>query len=233
MLLLKPILFAIGLLVFMLSFNAANAQIRVHSSEGVMVIGGTSEEFEKANSKEKERDWHRVYALGEQDREDQENVGKQQGKKDVYLFATGYYHPEQGQDLYATGSYEKDLKLNGRGITASGKKVSKGHVAVDPTVIPLGTEFYSEEHGVLKAEDTGGRIKGNRIDIFTGDGENGLIKARKINGWAKLKIVKWGHKKSSDAALVKGPKTEHQDPDMAPVARFSSYKDYQSSKKGK
>ncbi len=124
-------------------------------------------------------------------------VEKHQEEKEVYLFATGYYHPEQDQDLYATGSYEKDLKLNGRGITASGKKVKKGHVAVDPSVIPLGTEFYSEEHGVLKAEDTGGRIKGNRIDIFTGDGKRGLVKALKINGWLKLKILKWGNEEVS------------------------------------
>lgn len=90
-----------------------------------------------------------------------ENVNKQRREKEVYLFATGYYHPEKDQDLYATGSYEKDLELNGRGITASGERVSRGHVAVNPSFIPLGTEFYSEEHGMLKAEDTGGRIKGN------------------------------------------------------------------------
>jgi len=231
--LLNPILAGIVLSFLIIPFNGTNAQIRVHSSEGAMVIGGTSEDFEKAGSKQRKRDWHRVYTLGEQDREHLELVEKQQEKKDVYLFATGYYHPEQGQDFYATGSYEKDLRLNGQGVTATGKKVSKGHVAVDPSVIPLGTEFYSEEHGMLKAEDTGGRIRGNRIDIFTGDGENGLIKARKINGWAKLRILKWGKKRSSDTAAVKGSKTEHQGSDMTPVARFSTYKDYQRSKKGK
>ncbi len=123
----------------------------------------------------------------------EEKVEAQKEEKEVYLYATGYYHPEEDQDLYATGSYEKDLELNGRGITASGKKASRGHVAVDPSVVPLGTEFYSEEHGILKAEDTGGRIKGNRIDIFTGNGKKGLIKALKINGWLKLKILKWGN----------------------------------------
>ena len=127
----------------------------------------------------------------------EDTVEKHQKEKEVYLLATGYYHPEEDQDLYATGSYEEDLELNGRGITASGKKVIKGHVAVDPSVIPLGTEFYSEEHGILKAEDTGGRIKGNRIDIFTGNGKKGLIKALKINGWLKLKILKWGNEEAS------------------------------------
>jgi 3D (Asp-Asp-Asp) domain-containing protein len=119
----------------------------------------------------------------------QQRENKQQKEKEVYLFATGYYHPEEDQDFYATGSYEEDLELNGEGITASGKRVRKGHVAVDPSVIPLGTEFYSEKYGRLKAEDTGGRIKGNRIDIFTGNGEKGLTEALKIRGWLKLKIV--------------------------------------------
>jgi 3D (Asp-Asp-Asp) domain-containing protein len=122
----------------------------------------------------------------------QENVNKPQKEKEVYLFATGYYHPEEDQDFYVTGSYEEDLELNGRGITASGKEVKRGHVAVDPSVIPLGTEFHTEEYGILKAEDAGGRIKGNRIDIFAGNGERGLIKALKIRGWLKLKVLKWG-----------------------------------------
>jgi 3D (Asp-Asp-Asp) domain-containing protein len=117
------------------------------------------------------------------------NFNKQEREKEVYLFATGYYHPEEDQGFYATGSYEEDIELNGEGITASGKRVKKGHAAVDPSVIPLGTEFYSEKYGRLRAEDTGGRIKGNRIDIFTGNGEKGLTEALKIRGWLKLKIL--------------------------------------------
>jgi 3D (Asp-Asp-Asp) domain-containing protein len=127
---------------------------------------------------------------------DQENVNKPQREKEVYLFATGYYRPEEDQDFYVTGSYEEDLELNGQGITASGKEVRKGYVAVDPSVIPLGTEFHTEEYGILKAEDTGGRIKGNRIDIFAGNRQDGLIKALKIRGWVKLKILKWGIQES-------------------------------------
>jgi 3D (Asp-Asp-Asp) domain-containing protein len=117
-------------------------------------------------------------------------VNKKEGE--IYLYATGYYHPEEDQDFYATDSYEEDLELNGKGITASGKRARKGYVAVDPDVIPLGTEFYTEEYGILKAEDTGGKIKGNRIDIFTGDGQRALIKALGINKWIKVRVTKWG-----------------------------------------
>jgi 3D (Asp-Asp-Asp) domain-containing protein len=39
-------------------------------------------------------------------------------------------------------------------------------IAVDPSVIPLGSKVYVEGYGNAIAGDTGGAIKGNRIDIF-------------------------------------------------------------------
>ena len=49
--------------------------------------------------------------------------------------------------------------------TASGTKVRRGIIAVDPTIIPLGTRVYIPDYGEAVAEDTGGDIIGNRIDI--------------------------------------------------------------------
>jgi len=223
----KWILLGIIFAITIISFEDAGAEIRIYSSEGVAVVGGSAGNFEEAGGGQTGKDWRRVYVAGRQGNEYPDDADKPRGKKEIYLYATGYYHPEQGQDFYATGTYERDLRLNGRGITASGKKVSIGHVAVDPSFIPLGTEFYSEAHGILRAEDTGGRIKGNRIDIFTGNGEDGLVKARKINRWEKLKVLQWGPGKPSDDATVKGPPAEQKDPDTVPVAMFSNYRDYQ------
>lgn len=50
--------------------------------------------------------------------------------------------------------------------TASGVPPRQGVVAVDPRVIPLGTRLYVEGYGFGTALDTGGAIKGNRIDVF-------------------------------------------------------------------
>jgi 3D (Asp-Asp-Asp) domain-containing protein len=50
--------------------------------------------------------------------------------------------------------------------TATGTTPHKGTVAVDPSVIPLGTKLYIEGYGYGVAEDTGGRIKGHIIDLY-------------------------------------------------------------------
>ncbi|MFU1796732.1 ubiquitin-like domain-containing protein [Paenibacillus azoreducens] len=51
--------------------------------------------------------------------------------------------------------------------TATGTRVTEGRtIAVDPKVIPLGWWVYIEGVGYRRAEDTGGAIKGNKIDIY-------------------------------------------------------------------
>ncbi len=56
-------------------------------------------------------------------------------------------------------------------ITFTGVKPQVGRtIAVDPNVIPLGSRVYIPEfNAVFIAEDTGGKIKGNRIDIYMKD----------------------------------------------------------------
>lgn len=63
---------------------------------------------------------------------------------------------------------------DGDGITATGTKAASGRtIAVDPEVIPYGTTVIIDGHAYV-AEDCGGAIKGNRIDIFMDSHEEAL-----------------------------------------------------------
>ena len=70
--------------------------------------------------------------------------------------ATAYTHTDAGCDM----------------TTATGTTVRIGTVAVDPTVIPYGTRMFivtndgSYIYGLSTAEDCGGAIKGNRLDLY-------------------------------------------------------------------
>lgn len=55
---------------------------------------------------------------------------------------------------------------SGGGRTATGHEVRYGMIAVDPRVIPLGSEVYVDGYGEAVALDTGGAIKGNRVDLY-------------------------------------------------------------------
>ncbi|MEH7013618.1 3D domain-containing protein [Neobacillus niacini] len=71
------------------------------------------------------------------------------------------------------------------GITATGVNIKdnpdKKVISVDPSVIPLGTEVYVEGYGYAVAADTGGAIKGNRIDVFIPEKQDAI-------NWGKQQV---------------------------------------------
>jgi uncharacterized protein YabE (DUF348 family) len=76
--------------------------------------------------------------------------------KTLYMYSTAYTANCKGCSGYTRTGI--NLREN------PGSKI----IAVDPSVIPLGTKVYVEGYGYAVAADTGGAIHGNRIDIFFG-----------------------------------------------------------------
>jgi 3D (Asp-Asp-Asp) domain-containing protein len=79
-----------------------------------------------------------------------------------------------------------------RGRTASGRMVSRGLIAADPRFLPLGSRVrldhpgYSGEYLVA---DTGGAIRGRRIDIWTPSSGEAMRFGRRT---VKLTVLSYG-----------------------------------------
>lgn len=117
--------------------------------------------------------------------ETEERESELKVRERLTVVATAYYGPLRGQSNYATGSYRGDIRLNGTGITKSGKEVRVGHIAADWSVIPQGTVVYVPGYGKGTVEDIGSAIQGKRIDVFMGFGEEALEKA---NNWGVREV---------------------------------------------
>jgi len=75
------------------------------------------------------------------------------GREYLMMEATAYY---PGPNNYGGGVGPR---------TAIGMVAQRGIVAVDPSVIPLGTRLFIDGYGYAVAGDTGGQIQGMRIDL--------------------------------------------------------------------
>ena len=62
------------------------------------------------------------------------------------------------------------------GITFSGRQALANHtIAVDPAVIPLGSQVYLEGLGIFTAEDVGSAIKGRKVDLFMNEHHQAVL----------------------------------------------------------
>ena len=89
------------------------------------------------------------------------------GNKVLYMESTAYSYKEAGSSFFTAMGV--DLRVNPR------------VVAVDPSVIPLGTIVEVEGYGIALAADTGGAIKGNILDVHLDSEEACYAWGRKFN----------------------------------------------------
>lgn len=112
---------------------------KVDPVDQIVKIGSKKEETETVEEKKKDDNTELASSGGSR-------IAGLKYKKTMNGQATGYTH---------TGN-----------PTATGNMPKRGTIAVDPSVIPLGTKLYIPGYGQGVAQDTGGAVKGNIIDLF-------------------------------------------------------------------
>ena len=109
-------------------------------------------------------------------------------QNEVVVKGTGQVYASRGGDSI---TYKKKLNCTATAYsnhsnTATGRTPVRNEgglstIAVDPSVIPLGSKVYVDGYGYAIAADTGGAIKGNIIDIY-------LDSESECNGWGRRPV---------------------------------------------
>jgi 3D (Asp-Asp-Asp) domain-containing protein len=88
-----------------------------------------------------------------------------------------------------------------RGRTSSGRPVARGLIAADPAVLPLGTRVRLEAgswSGEYVVADTGGAVRGRKIDIWTPTSREAMQFGKRI---VRLTVLEFGGKKAKTATV--------------------------------
>ena len=76
----------------------------------------------------------------------------------------GWRYTWYGRRVFTSGSNKgRPKKL---GVTASGTRARPGTVAADTALYPMGTIVHVPGYGYGRVEDTGGAIKGDKLDLW-------------------------------------------------------------------
>ncbi|WP_400245368.1 3D domain-containing protein [Niallia sp. JL1B1071] len=149
--------------------NAVLAQI----SEAESALKKDQEEVKKNNVVVKVSTSDKVASVSSK-ASSSKSTSKSSSNKDViYVTATAYSHQDTKSDYTALGyniKKNKNMKL----------------IAVDPAVIPLGSKVWVEGYGEAIAGDTGGAIRGHKIDVLMSSTSKAKAWGRKT---VKIKIL--------------------------------------------
>ncbi|MCM3743679.1 3D domain-containing protein [Sporosarcina luteola] len=176
----------------------------------VLLIGGTTESF-AASSTYKVKKGDTLYRIAALHKVTVKELKTWNGMKSNVI------HPNQNLKVVKTAAAQKKVaktpsrsdddnvvkeitvsasaytaSCNGcSGITSTGINLKRNPdakvIAVDPSIIALGTKVYVEGYGYAIAGDTGGAIKGNKIDVFFPKKSEAFKWGRKD---VKIKILK-------------------------------------------
>ncbi len=107
------------------------------------------------------------------------------GTKVVTASVSRSGEPASSKEFYVEATAYTPYCAGCSGISAAGVNLRANSdlklIAVDPRVIPLGTKVWVEGYGYAVAGDTGGAIKGNKIDIL-------VHSKSEANSWGRKKV---------------------------------------------
>jgi 3D (Asp-Asp-Asp) domain-containing protein len=97
----------------------------------------------------------------------------------------GDAHPRHGCPAHALARRRLLITATAycsRGMTASGTRARYGIIAADTRVLPMGAIVHVQGYGVCRVGDTGGAIKGHRIDVH-------LATTQACKAWGRRQVV--------------------------------------------
>jgi 3D (Asp-Asp-Asp) domain-containing protein len=143
-----------------------------------------------------------LFQFQSQKQESKQNPAEAVGKAESVLTSVASTRSDMAEQLKAlvpaTPYVATAYSLKGR--TASGRMVSRGLIAADPAVLPLGSRVRLEHPGYSGeyiVADTGGAIRGRRIDIWTPSSSEAMRFGRRT---VKLTVLSYGARRSKRTA---------------------------------
>ncbi|MEN3778573.1 LysM peptidoglycan-binding and 3D domain-containing protein [Priestia megaterium] len=126
----------------------------------------TQEEQQQAQVEQAQKEQQQAQA--EQAQKEQQQAQAEQAQKEQQPAESSQQASGKSMTVEATAYTANCAGCSGTTATGVNLKANPNQkvIAVDPSVIPLGSKVYVEGYGEAVAADTGGAIKGNRIDVF-------------------------------------------------------------------
>lgn len=145
---------------------AIDQELDINSTEGSEEASKSTDEKEKTNSEETKEE---NKSHSDEEKDDSKAEEQSESADD---------ESPDGETLEVTATaYTADCD-NCSGVTYTGVDLHEDPdakvIAVDPDVIPLGSDVYVEDYGYATAADIGGAINGNRVDLFVPDESDAL-----------------------------------------------------------